>query len=120
MPTSVGVCEESDFVELPNGDLLFMSRVQRYDANGNYVKQERMQTFARKDGDTFIAYPSTLMPWNAQGFPSLLRTQEGIILDLQFSSYGSHYSTDNGLTWHNLKVDANNYNGWLGDAPGPS
>jgi hypothetical protein len=36
MPSDVGLCEESDFVELDNGDLLFIHRAEHYDGE-NYV-----------------------------------------------------------------------------------
>ena len=39
MTLAQGMCEESDFVELPNGDLFFMHRVQHYDASGDMPRK---------------------------------------------------------------------------------
>ena len=48
MPTSTGVCEESDFVELPNGNLMSISRAQHYDANGKFLSENRLETMVNK------------------------------------------------------------------------
>ena len=50
MPTSTGACEESDFVELPNGNLMFISRAQHYDANGNLLSQNGLETMVTRVG----------------------------------------------------------------------
>lgn len=103
MTVEQGACEESDFVELPNGDLFFMHRLQHYDANGEYVSQDRRQSIVKKVGNTFEPQSPTTPPWSGQGFPCELLTREGILLDLDL--FGSHWSDDLGQTWHNLMVD---------------
>lgn len=103
MTLAQGICEESDFVELPNGDLFFMHRLQHYDANGKYLSQDRRQSTVKKVGDTFVPQTPTTPPWSGQGFPCELLTREGILLDMDL--FGSHWSDDLGQTWHNLKVD---------------
>jgi hypothetical protein len=108
MTLAQGICEESDFVELPNGDLFFMHRLQHYDANGKYVSQDRRQSTVKKVGDTFEPQSPTTPPWSGQGFPCELLTREGILLDLDL--FGSHWSDDLGQTWHNLMVDGQQLN----------
>ena len=106
MPTSVGACEESDFCELPNGNLVFISRAEHFGANGNYLSTNRVETILTKSGETFVPQPSTI-PYAlgvgdvSGGFPCLLYTKEGVILDL--AMHGDHYSNDNGATWHDLQ-----------------
>jgi hypothetical protein len=110
MPLSTGTGEESDFVELRNGDLQFISRAEHYDAGGVLLNENRMQTTMTKVGDSFTWNPSTV-PFavaNRPGFPCELLTREGVILDL--SNRGSHYSTDSGATWHDLMVNGQQLN----------
>jgi hypothetical protein len=101
--TAQAECEESDFVELPNGDLFFMHRVQQYDNNGTYVSQSRKQSLVKKSGDTFVPQTPTVPFPGGQGFPCELLTREGILLDLCL--FGSHWSDNYGQTWHDLLVD---------------
>jgi hypothetical protein len=97
MPASAAVCEESDFVELANGDLMWMHRAT------NLTSTNRLESIAKKVGDTFAPQPATVpYPSTSDGFPCLLLTREGIILDM--SMLGSHYSMDQGATWHNLMI----------------
>jgi hypothetical protein len=104
MPASTGVCEESDFVELPGGNLMFISRAQHYDANGNFQYENRLQTMVRKSGNTFLPDTTSTVPFGGGGFPCDLMTKEGIILDLE-GGYGANWSSDNGTTWHSLLVN---------------
>jgi hypothetical protein len=101
--TAEAECEESDFVELPNGNLFFMHRVQQYDGNGVYVSQSRKQSNLIKDGDNFLPQSPTVPFGGGQGFPCELLTREGILLDLCL--FGSHWSDDYGQSWHDLLVD---------------
>ena len=103
MPLSVGNCEESDFAELPNGNLMWIHRASHAKPDGSYTHSDRMQSITRKVGDTFVADPSITLPWPHSGFPCELMTREGIILDL--CNTGSHWSSDNGATWHGLTAD---------------
>lgn len=104
MTIEEGACEESDFVELPNGDLMWIHRAEQFSPDGayetSYLGATRMQSISQKSGDTFVSLPPQTLPWPHSGFPCTLMTQEGIILDL--CTTGSHWSDDNGATWHNL------------------
>lgn len=100
VPLSAAVCEESDFVELPSGDLFWMHRAQQWGADGSFGAQSRVQNYLRKSGQTFVADSPTVPFSGGQGFPCELLTREGVLLDLDFT--GSHWSADNGQTWHNL------------------
>ena len=90
MPASTGVCEESDFVELPSGNLMFISRAQHYDANGNFLSENRLETMVSKVGDTFVPATNSTSPFSGGGMPCDLMTKEGIILDLEMG--GSYWS----------------------------
>ncbi len=98
MPVSTGVCEESDFVELPTGDLMWIHRAEHSSAASN-----RMISYSTLTGDTFVSQPATDLSWPHSGAPNVLMTDEGVILDL--ATTGSHWSSDNGLTWQDLMVD---------------
>jgi hypothetical protein len=110
MTTAQGICEESDFVELPNGNLFFMHRLQHYDANGEYTYQDRKQSYAIRSGATFAPQTPTVPSFGSggQGFPCELLTREGILLDLGLE--GSHWSDNYGQTWHNLMVGGQQLN----------
>ncbi len=119
MPASVGVCEESDFCELPNGDLFWIHRVEHYPdhqteippgaarmgANPpeSYWYSDRMQSIAYKKGETFIPGECTPAPFPHSGYPCVLGTPEGLILHLATGE--SHWSADTGKTWNKLMVD---------------
>jgi len=118
MPGNVGACEESDFCELPNGDLFWVHRSQHFpdhktdisplaarmapDPPSSYWYSDRMQSIARKVGDTFVPDPPTAAPFPHSGFPAVLWTREGVILHLD--NVESHWSADTGKTWHKLMV----------------
>lgn len=102
IPTSAAACEESDFVELPNGDLFWMHRAQEWGSDGSFGSQSRVQNVLRKSGQTFVANAPIVPFGGGLGFPCELLTREGILLDLDFG--GSHWSNDNGQTWHNLMI----------------
>ena len=103
MPASTGVCEESDFVELPSGNLMFISRAQHYDANGNFLSENRLETMVSKVGDTFVPATNSTSPFSGSGMPCDLMTKEGVILDLEMG--GSYWSADLGQSWHTLLVN---------------
>jgi hypothetical protein len=96
MPAATGVCEESDFVELSNGNLLWIHRAVHDGVSS------RQQSISRKSRDTFVPDPPTPVSFPHSGFPCELMTHEGIILDL--CSTGSHWSADQGTTWHDLMI----------------
>jgi sialidase-1 len=119
MPTEVGVCEESDFCELSNGDLFWIHRTEHYPdhetamppmaarmgANppDSYWYSDRLQSVVRKQGDTFVPDKCESAPFPHSGYPSVLLTREGVILHMATGE--SHWSTDVGKTWHKLLVD---------------
>jgi hypothetical protein len=98
-----GVCEESDFVELPSGNLFFMHRVQHYDLKGKYTSQDYRQSLVLRQGTGFAPQPPTKPPFANQGFPCELLTRDGQVL-LDLNLFGSHYSLNHGITWHDLKL----------------
>jgi hypothetical protein len=100
MPTKQGVCEESDFCELPNGDLFFVHRTE-------HVHSVRMQSFVRKQGQAFVPGPCEPAALVHSGFPAVLRTREGIILHL--ATTGVHWTADLGKTWTQLKIPGTPY-----------
>jgi hypothetical protein len=118
MPTEVGVCEESDFCELPNGDLFWIHRVEHFPNHAtklppgaatmgakppeSFWYSDRMQNIVRKQGDTFVAEKCESAPFGHSGFPCVLLTREGVLLHLATGE--SHWSTDVGRTWHKLLV----------------
>ena len=119
MPATVGVCEESDFCELPNGDLFWIHRVEHYPDHqteipplasrmgpnppDSYWYSDRMQSITRKQGETFLPGKCEPAPFSHSGYPCVLSTREGLILHLATSE--SHWSADAGKTWHKLTVD---------------
>jgi len=119
MPASVGVCEESDFCELPNGDLFWIHRTEHYPDHKtdmppraakmgpnppeSYWYSDRMQSIVRKQGDTFMPGECEPAPFPHSGYPCILLTREGVILHLATGE--SHWSTDMGKTWNKLMVD---------------
>jgi hypothetical protein len=103
MPQSAGVCEESDFVQLPSGDLMWIHRAEHWSADGAFLGTTRMESISKRQGNTFVSQPATEVPFPHSGFPCELLTREGIILDL--CTTGSHWSGDNGNTWHDLLLN---------------
>jgi hypothetical protein len=102
VPVASAACEESDLVELPNGNLLWVHRAQHWGTDGSFGAQTRVQSISRKVGNTFVSEPPTACPLPPGGFPCDLMTKEGVILDLGGS--GCSWSGDEGRTWHDLIV----------------
>jgi len=116
MPASVGACEESDFCELPNGDLFWVHRVEHYPDHQtempplatrmgpnppeSYWYSDRMQSIVYKQGNTFVPGKCEPAPFPHSGYPCVLGTREGIILHLATGE--SHWSPDMGRTWNKL------------------
>ncbi|MSO21713.1 MAG: exo-alpha-sialidase [Acidobacteria bacterium] len=119
MPTETGVCEESDFCELPSGDLFWVHRVEHYPDKPTeipslasrgprpYDYSDRMQSITRKKGKTFVPEPATPAPFPHSGFPVVLYTREGLILHL--ATDGVYGSADFGKTWTKLDVPGTKY-----------
>lgn len=116
MPAEVGSCEESDFCELSNGDLFWIHRTEHYptertdihplacrmgpDPPVSFWYSDRMQSIARKRGDTFLPGKCEIAPFPHSGYPCLLSTREGVILHMATGE--SHWTMDEGKTWHKL------------------
>ncbi len=116
MPAEVGVCEESDFCELPNGDLFWIHRAEHYPDHEteipplaarmgphppeSYWYSDRMQSIAYKQDDTFLPGKCEPAPFPHSGYPCVLGTREGIILHLATGE--SHWTADKGKTWNKL------------------
>lgn len=82
MPAEVGLCEESDFVELNGGDLLFMHRAEHYDGD-KHVSSNRLQSiFKRKPDGSWNIGPATEVPMPHSGYPELLKLRDGSILHI--------------------------------------
>lgn len=116
MPASVGACEESDFCELPNGDLFWVHRAEHYPDHQtempplaarmgpnppeSYWYSDRLQSIVRKQGESFVPGKCEPAPFPHSGYPCVLGTREGIILHLATGE--SHWSADMGKTWNKL------------------
>lgn len=100
-------CEEWDAAELEDGDLLAVFRGITYDAAGNCLAQDRRQSILRKQGDTWVPGPVTVMPFPHSGHPELLVTREGVILHV--APPGIHWTADRGATWHALDCPGTEY-----------
>ncbi|MEO6436754.1 MAG: sialidase family protein [Tepidisphaeraceae bacterium] len=111
MPADVGLCEESDFVELDGGakgggNLLFSHRVEHYDGE-KYVSSNRLQNIFRRNGDGWEIGPCTAVPMPHSGFPELLNTGDGSILHI--ATDGVWQTNPDLHTWTRLELPASSY-----------
>jgi hypothetical protein len=106
MPADVGLCEESDFVELDNGDLLFSHRAEHYDGN-KYVSSNRLQNIFRRKGDGWEIGPVTPVPMPHSGFPELLKLGDGSVLHI--ATDGVWYAPPDLHTWTRLDLPGSSY-----------
>ena len=100
-------CEEWDWVELENGDLLAVFRAIQYDPAGKCLGQDRRHGILTKVGDTWKPGPVTMAPFPHSGHPELLQTREGPILHIAPS--GIHWTADRGQTWTPLNCGGSGY-----------
>jgi hypothetical protein len=107
MPKKDGVCEESDFVELDSGDLLFIHRTEHYDAAGKYIDSVRTQSIVKRVGDGWEPGVVTAVPMPHSGFPELLKTREGIILHV--GTDGIWFTPADLSTWTRLPIEGAGY-----------
>jgi hypothetical protein len=123
MPTKMGVCEESDFCELPNGDLFWVHRTEHFpdrrtdvsplaarmgpNPPQSYWYSDRMQSVVRKQGESFAPGPCEPAALAHSGYPAVLRTRDGIILHL--ATTGVHWTIDLGKTWTRLNIPGTPY-----------
>ncbi|MFA5203513.1 MAG: sialidase family protein [Lentisphaeria bacterium] len=125
MPTHEGSCEESDFCELPNGDLFWIHRAEHFpdhpttvspfaammglsDPPKSYWYSDRMQGITHKKGETFIPGRCEPAALPHASRPNLIYTQEGIIL--YFTNGGSYWTANLGKTWSKLNIPSPAYN----------
>lgn len=107
MPKEVGCCEESDFVELDNGDLFFVHRAEHYAADGKYITSDRLQNVFHRKGDGWDIGPVTKCPFPHSGFPQLLKTREGVVLHI--ATDGVNWTADAGENWKKLPLHGSPY-----------
>ncbi len=127
MPTDQGVCEESDFCELPNGDLFWVHRVEHYtprlpvplppgavpiipSPDNNYPAagySDRYQSIVYKRGEGWEPGPATPAPFHHSGFPCVLFTKEGFVF--HFATDGIYWTADTGKTWRRLPIPGTMY-----------
>ncbi len=127
MPTDQGVCEESDFCELPSGDLFWVHRVEHYpltppvqlppggaalipSADNNSPGpgySDRYQSIVYKSGDTWLPGPATLAPFPHSGFPCVLYTKEGLVVHL--ATDGIYWTATTGKPWMTMPIPRNQY-----------
>jgi hypothetical protein len=106
MPADVGLCEESDFTELENGDLLFVHRAEHYDGD-KYIKSDRLQNVFHRKADRWEIGPVRKLPMPHSGFPALLKTRQGVILHI--ATDGVWQTPDGGKTWKKLALPGSPY-----------
>lgn len=121
MPTEAGVCEESDFCELPSGDLFFVHRVEHFPTDAAQVPSgvarmgepfpngysDRMQSVVYAWRGGFRPGPVMPAPFPHSGFPEVMLTSEDIIL--HFATDGIYWTADVGATWTRLEIPGSSY-----------
>ena len=121
MATEEGVCEESDWCELPSGDLFFIHRVEHFPASPEAIPpgaarmgepfpngySDRMQSVVYRWRDTLKPGPATHAPFPHSGFPEVMLTQEDLIL--HFATDGIYWTDDIGKTWTRLQIPGSSY-----------
>jgi hypothetical protein len=123
MKIEEGVCEESDFCELPNSDLFWIHRSEHFPDHStemsplaakmgpnppeSYWYSDRMQSVVRREGNTFIPGKCEPAPFRHSGYPTVLYTKEGLIMHL--ATDGIYWSADVGKTWNKLDNPATAY-----------
>jgi len=121
MPTEVGVCEESDFCELPNGDLLWVHRAEHFPTTASAIPasaarmgepfptgySDRMQSIVHKEGSGWRPGPARPAPFAHSGYPCVVDTREGVILHL--ATDGVYWTADAGKTWERLPIRGTHY-----------
>ena len=121
MPTEAGVCEESDFCELPSGDLFFVHRVEHFPTEAAQVPpgaarmgepfpngySDRMQSVVYAWRGGFRPGPVMPAPFPHSGFPEVMLAAEDVIL--HFATDGIYWTADVGATWTRLPIPGSSY-----------
>jgi hypothetical protein len=106
MKARQGVCEESDFAELDNGDLLFVHRTEHFDGD-KYLNADRWQSIVRPQGWEWVSGEPARAPFPHSGFPELLETREGLILHV--ATDGIWWTADAAVHWERLPLPGSPY-----------
>lgn len=106
MPADVGMCEESDFAELPGGDVLVVHRAEHFNDN-KYINSDRLQNVLHPDGTSWTIGPVQPAPFPHSGFPELLRVREGPVLHI--ATNGVWWTADGARTWNRLGLPGSPY-----------
>jgi hypothetical protein len=111
MPADVGLCEESDVVELDGrgdggGDLLLSHRAEHYHGD-KYINSTRLQNIFHRNGDKWEIGPVTAVPMPHSGFPELLKLRDGSVLHIATDGI-SHIGSDL-YTWTRLDLPGSSY-----------
>jgi hypothetical protein len=113
MPADVGLCEESDFVELDSagkdgGDLLFIHRAEHYNGD-KFISSNRLQTIFKhkSDGGAWEISPTTAVPMPHSGYPELLKLRDGSILHI--GTDGVWQTPSDLHTWTRLDLPGSPY-----------
>ncbi|MBI2301625.1 MAG: exo-alpha-sialidase [Armatimonadetes bacterium] len=121
MPTEQGVCEESDWCELPSGDLFFVHRVEHFPAQRTEIPpgaarmgepfpngySDRMQSVVYRWREGFKPGPAVPAPFPHSGFPEVMLTADDLIL--HFATDGIYWTDDIGGHWTRLPVRGTGY-----------
>ena len=121
MPIEQGACEESDFCELPNGDLFWVHRVEHFPAEKVEIPpgaarmgepfpngySDRMQSIVYRWREGWKPGPAVPAPFPHSGFPEVMRTGEDLIL--HFATDGIYWTDDVGQHWTRLPIPGTAY-----------
>jgi len=93
----LGLTEEFDWAELPNGDLLIVIR-----ANSQSSIGPRLQTRMIASGKTWEPTRIEKAPFAHSGHPEMLMTREGIVFHIATPEVS--WTSDEGQTWNDIKI----------------
>lgn len=100
---------EPAFVEFPDGNLLFMFRIEIFPDGdeSKYHPGNRRVCLVKKKRGHWVNGPIRQTPVPHAGHPELLLTRDGIVV--YFADNGHWASADQGLTWSKLELPAHKY-----------